>query len=168
MPPAGLEPATRCLEGSRSFQLSYGGPVARIGRRSAAGALGDTAPMSQANVEIVRQFVLVDLDEALTYADREIIWNPIEEPPTQGHDAVRANLARWESEWDDYEVIPEEFLDLGDRVVVTLRLRGRGHGSGVEIDALFYEIYTLRDGKIIRMDEFTDRADALEAAGPAE
>jgi hypothetical protein len=26
MPPAGLEPATRCLEGSRSVQLSYGGP----------------------------------------------------------------------------------------------------------------------------------------------
>ena len=68
----------------------------------------------------------------------------------------------------DHEVIPEEFLDLGDRVVVTLRLRGRGHGSGVEIDALFYEIYTLRDGKIIRMDEFTDRAEALEAAGPPE
>lgn len=34
---------------------------------------------------------------------------------------------------------------------MTVRLRGRGHGSGVEIDALFYEIYTLRDGKIIRM-----------------
>jgi ketosteroid isomerase-like protein len=86
----------------------------------------------------------------------------------RGHDAVRANLAHWEGEWDDYEVIPEEFLDLGDRVVVTVRLRGRGHGSGVEIDARFYEIYTLREGKIIRMDEFTDRADALEAAGPAE
>lgn len=100
--------------------------------------------------------------------DPEIIWNPIEEPPTQGHDAVRANLARWEGEWDDYEVIPEEFLDLGDRVVVTVRLRGRGHGSGVEIDALFCKIYTPRDGKIIRMDEFTDRAEALEAAGPQE
>ena len=49
-------------------------------------------------MEIVRQFVLVDLEEALTYADPEIIWNPIEEPPTQGHDAVRANLARWEGE----------------------------------------------------------------------
>jgi ketosteroid isomerase-like protein len=124
--------------------------------------------MSQANVEIVRQFVVVDLDEALTYADPDIVWNPIEEPPTQGHDAVRANLARWEGEWEDYQVIPEEFVDLGDRVVVTVRLRGRGHGSGVEIDARFYEIYTLRDGKIIRMDEFTDRAEALEAAGAPE
>jgi len=51
---------------------------------------------------------------------------------------------------------------------VTVRWRARGHGSGVEIDALFYEIYTLRDGRIVRMDEFTDRSEALEAAGLSE
>jgi ketosteroid isomerase-like protein len=124
--------------------------------------------VSQDNVEIVRRFLLVDVDEALTYADPDIVWNPIEESPTQGHDAVRASLARWKGEWDDYRLMPEEFVERGDRVVVTVRLGGRGRGSGVEIDARFYDVYTLRDGKIVRMDQFTERADALEAVGRSE
>jgi ketosteroid isomerase-like protein len=124
--------------------------------------------MSQANVEIVRRFLSLDVDEALPYADPGIVWNPIEELPTQGHDAVRASLAHWKAEWDDYKLMQEEFLDMGDRVVVTVRLGGRGRASGVEIDARFYDVYTLRDGKIVRMDQFTERSEALEAVGLAE
>ena len=125
--------------------------------------------MSQENVEVVVKFLrVVDVDEALTYADPGIVWNPIEELPTQGHDAVRASLAHWKAEWDDYKVMPEEFVDMGDRVVATVRLRGRGRGSGVEIDARFYDVYTLRDGKIVRMDQFTERSEALEAVGLSE
>jgi ketosteroid isomerase-like protein len=122
--------------------------------------------MSHENVEIVRRFLVADLDEALTYADPGIVWNPIEESSTQGHDAVRASLARWKAEWDDYEVLPEDFEERGHRVVVTVRLRGRGRGSGVAVDARFYDVYTLRDGKIVRMDQFTERSEALEAVGP--
>ena len=124
--------------------------------------------MSQENVEIVRRFLNVDVDEALTYADPGIVWNPVEELPTQGHDAVRASLAHWKAEWDDYKLMPGEFVDMGDRVVVTVHLRGRGRGSGVEIDARFYDVYTLRDGKIVRMDQFTERSEALEAVRPRE
>jgi ketosteroid isomerase-like protein len=124
--------------------------------------------MSQENVEIVRRFLVVDVDEALTYADPCIVWNPIEESSTQGHDAVRASLARWKGEWDDYKLMPEEFVDTGDRVVVTVRLGARGRGSGVEVDARFYDLYTLRDGKIVRMDQFTERSEALEAMGRSE
>ncbi len=46
--------------------------------------------------------------------------------------------------------------------------RGRGRGSGVEVDARFYDVYTLRNGKIVRVDEFAEREDALEAAGLSE
>jgi ketosteroid isomerase-like protein len=124
--------------------------------------------MSQETVEIVRRFLIADVDEAMTYADPDIVWNPIEELPTQGHDAVRASLARWKAEWDDYAVLPEEFVDSGDRVLATVRVRGRGRGSGVEIDARFYDLYTLRDGKIVRMDQFTERSQALEAVESGE
>jgi len=121
--------------------------------------------MSQQNVEIVRRFLVVDdFDEALTYADPDIVWNPVEESSAQGHHAVRASTARWKSEWDDYELIPEEFADVGDRVVATVRFRARGRGSGVEVDARLYDVFTLRDGKIVRMDQFTEQSEALEAA----
>ena len=122
--------------------------------------------MSRQNVEIVRSFLEADLDEAMAFVDPEIVWNPIEEEPASGHDAVRASSLRWKGEWDDYELVPEQLADLGDRVLATVRLRGRGRGSGVEVDARFYDLYTLRDGKIVRMDQFNEQAEALEAAGP--
>jgi ketosteroid isomerase-like protein len=124
--------------------------------------------MSHDNVEIVRRFLLLGVDEALAYADPEIVWNPAEEAASHGHDAVRASLVRWKSEWDDYELLPEGFEDMGDRVLVAVRLRGRGRGSGVEVDARFHEVYTLHRGKIVRMDQFTQRSEALEAVGPRE
>jgi ketosteroid isomerase-like protein len=120
------------------------------------------------NVEVVRRFLLLGVDEALTYAAPDIVWNPAEEAPTQGHEAVRASLARWKSEWDDYEVRPEELEPVGDFVVATVRLRGRGRVSGVEVNARFYEVFTVRDGKIVRMDQFTEQGEALEAAGLSE
>jgi ketosteroid isomerase-like protein len=119
--------------------------------------------MSQENVEIVRRFLSAGVDEALTDADADIVWNPIEELPARGHEAVRTSLAEWKAEWHDYELVPEGFLDLGDRVVVTVRLSARGRGSGIEIDARFYDVFTLRDGKIVRMDQFAERSEALQA-----
>jgi ketosteroid isomerase-like protein len=124
--------------------------------------------MSQANVEVVREFLDAGVDEALAYADPGIVWNPAEELPTQGHDAVLASLAHWKADWDDYRVLPEDFEDMGNRVLATVRLRARGRGSGVEIDAVFYDLYTLDDGKIVRMDQFTERSEALGALGNAE
>jgi ketosteroid isomerase-like protein len=124
--------------------------------------------MSRENVEIVRRFLVADFDEALMYVDPDIVWNPAEESPSQGHDAVRASTARWKSEWDDYELIPEEFVDAGDRVVATVRFRARGRGSGIEIDGRLYDVFTLRDNKIVRMDQFTEQSDALEAVGRRE
>lgn len=121
--------------------------------------------MSQENIEVVRRFLLLEVEEALTYADPDIVWNPAEESATRGHDAVRASLVRWKSEWDRYEMLPEEFEETGDRVVVAVSFRARGRASGIEVDARLYDVYTLRDGKIIRMDQFTQRSEALQAAG---
>jgi ketosteroid isomerase-like protein len=53
-------------------------------------------------------------------------------------------------------------------VLLTAHHRGRGQGSGVEVDTRFYEVYMLRDGKVVRVDEFSERAEALEAAGLRE
>jgi len=125
--------------------------------------------MSQANVEVVRRFVLDERGEWLTYLDSGVVWNQAgAEGPARGVEGVNASMTRWESTWDDYDVIPEEFVDAGERVLAILRVRGRGRESGLAIDARFHQVFTLHDGKIARMDEFTDRSEALEAAGLSE
>jgi ketosteroid isomerase-like protein len=123
-------------------------------------------------VEIVRRgfeaYVRRDLSAALAIYDADIVFNPAEEAPMQGRDAVLAYIQRWEEPWEGYEVDAEEFIDAGDRVVVTVHFKGRGRESGIEVDARSHEVYALRDGKVVRMDEYTDRAEALEAAGISE
>jgi ketosteroid isomerase-like protein len=116
------------------------------------------------NVELVRRFLVLDADEALVYADPDIVWNPVEEAPGRGHDAVRASLDRWKGEWDDYELDTEDFADLGDQVLATVCMRGRGKGSGIVVEARLYDLYTVRDGQIVRMDQFSERSEALGAA----
>jgi ketosteroid isomerase-like protein len=130
--------------------------------------------MSQENVEIVRwafayeMYGRGDRAQAEIYFAPDFVMNPIEEGPFYGLDSIRDNIEHWASAWEDFEVTAEEFLDAGDRVVVAARHRGRGRESGVMVDARFYEVYTLRDGRIIRADEFSERAEALEAAGLSE
>jgi ketosteroid isomerase-like protein len=77
-------------------------------------------------------------------------------------------MQRWEGSFEDLEVTYEETIDAGDRVVLKTYVSGRGRGSGVEVDDRSYMVWTLQDGKVTRMDEFTERADALEAAGLSE
>ena len=62
----------------------------------------------------------------------------------------------------------EEFIDAGAHVVVTTYEAGRGRVSGIEIDGRFFNVYTLRNGKIVHKVEFTERSKALEAAGLSE
>jgi ketosteroid isomerase-like protein len=125
--------------------------------------------MSQENVEIVKRaydaYIRRDLDGSLENYDADVTFNPNEEPAVRGHVAVRAHLERWEEPWEKYEVEVEELIDAGEQVVVTVRFKGRGKGSGVEIEARSHQVFALRDGKIVRMDEYTHRDDALEAAG---
>jgi ketosteroid isomerase-like protein len=77
-------------------------------------------------------------------------------------------MQRWEDSFEDLEVTYEETIDAGDRVVVETRVSGRGRESGVGVDSRTYMVWTLRGKKVLRMDEFTERADALEAAGLSE
>jgi 2-(1,2-epoxy-1,2-dihydrophenyl)acetyl-CoA isomerase len=127
--------------------------------------------MPEENVEVVRRAFAFGMQghgdpaEALTDFDPDVVLNSFEEPASRGRDAVRGNYERWRSAWEDVEATAEEFIDAGNRVIVTAHFRGRGRGSGAEVEARFYEVYTLRDSKVVRVDEFTDRSEALEAAG---
>ena len=130
--------------------------------------------MSQEEGDVVRRAVQFEfsgrggLDEAEAIFDPDVVMNPIEEGPSYGVDAIRDNIEHWKTAWEELEVTPEEFMDAGDRVLVTIRHRARGRGSGIEVDACFYEVYTVFSGKVVRVDEYVVWSEALEAAGLSE
>jgi ketosteroid isomerase-like protein len=130
--------------------------------------------MSEENVEVVRKAIdyeyygVGDRAEAEAIFDPQVVLNPIDEGPSSGFVAMRSDMERWASAFNELTVTVEEIIDAGDRVVVVTHHEGRGRESGVEVDTRFYEVYSLRDGKVSRVDEYIDRAEALEAAGLSE
>ena len=63
---------------------------------------------------------------------------------------------------------PDDFLEIGDHVVVLARYLGRGRGSGVEIHQEGAHVFELRDGMVMRLEIFATRARALEYVRAAE
>ena len=77
-------------------------------------------------------------------------------------------LHSWLSAWEDWRVEVEEYLELGNHVVVLANYHGRGKGSGVEIHQQGAHVFELRDGKVVRLEIFADRQKAIEAVRAAE
>jgi ketosteroid isomerase-like protein len=86
----------------------------------------------------------------------------------RGLDGLMRWQAEWESSWASWRWEPEEFIDAGDRVVAILRVYAKGRESGVDVERLDGAVWTLRDGKCIRLDYYGSRAEALEAVGLPE
>jgi ketosteroid isomerase-like protein len=134
--------------------------------------------MSQENVEIVRRAYEGFAEHGVPdfgFLDPEVEWRgPREFPdlaePHFGHEGVGRYFAKVNEAFDDYRVVPEEFIDAGGgQVLVFSREGGRGKGSGAEVQThLTAHLWTIRDGKAVRMQSYWERSDALEAAGLRE
>ena len=70
--------------------------------------------------------------------------------------------------WETWEMEPERFTAVADQVVVVLKYRARGRGSGVEVEGRESALWTLRQGKVTRYAWFEGPEEALEAAGLSE
>jgi ketosteroid isomerase-like protein len=133
--------------------------------------------MSQENVEIVKRVHELnpsDLEtgRGLNLFDPDIEWLPVSQSilagnAYHGHAGVRRFWEDLLSAWEEYEVTAEEFVDLGDQVVVIHRIRARST-RGIEVQETYSGLFTLRDGRVIRFQGFTDRNGALAAAGRRE
>ena len=125
--------------------------------------------MSQENLETVRRCIKAylrgDYVEATADLAPDVVWEVGQELPAHGPAAVRDMWTRWNSEWEDLEMVPEELIDAGDNVFVAMHYRGRGRLSGAAIDGWVFEVHTFRDGQCIRKVDFETRSEALEAAG---
>ena len=133
--------------------------------------------MSAQNVEIIRRMMeawwVGDYDVARAALDPQIEWHDPREmagsqPVYRGHAGVEASIRNWVGTWDDFRYEPRELIDAGDKVLVIGRQSGRGKGSQVDVGSDLFHLWTLHDGKAVEMRMFTDRDEALEAAGLTE
>jgi ketosteroid isomerase-like protein len=145
--------------------------------------------MSQENVEIVRatmeayrnpevMALLASGELDLSLADPEIEWDasrletmiPDLAEVYRGHEGVRTYWRRWFEAWRDLEFEIQDVLDAGDDVVVLIRnQRQWGRHSGISTELPPYaQVFTLREGKLVRWRTFPSQESALEAVGLRE
>jgi ketosteroid isomerase-like protein len=141
--------------------------------------------MSEENIEVVRKafdsvnaFLCGELtSEAFSeLVDPQIGWDWHDLPPVpdtpldpRGGPEVIGFLDQFRSAWVDLAMEPLELTEApDDRVLASARLSGRGRESGVSIEAHPFGLFTIRDGKVRKIELFRRRADALEAAGLRE
>jgi hypothetical protein len=86
-----------------------------------------------------------------------------------GFAGLLAAWREWLRPWETYWTEVDDFIDAGaDRVVVLVRDHGRLLGSDLEVENLGASVWTLREGKIARVEFHADRANALKAVGLTE
>ena len=109
-------------------------------------------------------------DAFLAGLSPEVEWVPLlavlEGRVYRGHDGVREWLEELRHAWEVFEPIMEEFQDLGDgRYLVLGRWRVRARTSGVELQTQPASwLIQVREGKVARLQTFTNRQEALEVA----
>ena len=79
----------------------------------------------------------------------------------RGPEAVLEWLDEGDDAFDDFTIDLLEVEELGGHVVASMRQRGRGKLSGAEVDHPFTHVWTLRNGRAIRLQSFANREDAV-------
>ena len=132
--------------------------------------------MSQENVRIVcdgyEAFNCGDTESVLANLHPDLEWWPAaDEPitePYRGYDGY-STLVR-----EIWEYVPnlqaelQEVFAVGDQVVTCLRFWGRGRDSGAPVEIRETNVARFRDGKIIEVREYREKAQALAAVGLSE
>ena len=130
--------------------------------------------MSDANVEIVRQvYECVNQgrwDRMAELLDPNVaqygtVGGLDEGTVVRGLSEIRQMYEREAEAWDRQRIQPERLIDAGDRVVVFQREYQRGRSSGLELMVETAAVVDLRNGRVVRIQGYLDRAAAVRAAG---
>ena len=142
--------------------------------------------MSQENVEIVRALQMPpDADLVVLLGGETLDATVVQAAVPMFHADVVGKLGigdvggsginglstvwrEWLRPWASYRTELEDVIDLGDRVLVLVRDFGRRKGMTAEVAMTAASIWTLRDGRVARVEFYPERDAALAAAGLAE
>lgn len=114
-----------------------------------------------------------DIPAVLAALDSQISWREAEGNPYEptgkawiGHDEIMQKLfMRIGTEWDYLRAIPHTFHDAGDTVVVEIRYNGKYKSTNKTLDAQACHIFTLRNSKITKFQQYIDTARLQDALG---
>jgi len=126
----------------------------------------------QENVEIVRAWIDAfnrgGIEETMRYLDPDIEWSTtvtnLKAGTYYGHEGVRQWMQGALADWESLRVEPERFIDAAEQVVIPLQITARAK-TGTPVVFNFTTLAELQRGMIVRIRNYTNRADALEAAG---
>jgi ketosteroid isomerase-like protein len=131
--------------------------------------------MSQQNVDIVRAswdaWSRGDMDALFEFYDPAVEWDMTHSyiPDMgvfHGHDGIREFFRELREFFAEYHAEPEQFIAADDSVVVRVKQAGRGKVSTVGVEMpTYWQLYTLRDGRAVRVAVYRDEAEALKAVG---
>ena len=109
-----------------------------------------------------------ELQEVFSYLDPDVEWTTAFAGMSfRGHLGCARGWDWLVEVAEDYRVTLLEVTDLGtDQVLAEVDRAIRGKGSEIEISAPMFSVVTLRGGLVARMEEYSSRAEALEASGP--
>ena len=132
--------------------------------------------MSQEDVEILRAAFAAwnagDMEAVFAHFHPELVYHPrADEPdpsPHVGRNAYERLVYGFVESFSEVTFEVLELIDAGDRVVALIREREIGRTSGAPVDARHVAVWTLADGKVVRMQIFDNREQALKAVGLAE
>jgi ketosteroid isomerase-like protein len=106
------------------------------------------------------------------YVHPEIEWVPLpgalDTDVSYGKDAVKGRMLAMLDVMEEPQIEAEEIIDAGEKVVIAVRISGRGRGSGIDVEAHWFHVISERDDKAARIEWHRSREDALEAAGLSE
>jgi len=86
----------------------------------------------------------------------------------RGFDAFNDAIANVFAAWDDVHFDTERVIENGDVVVALGALRGHIRGPGMAVEATHGQVWTFREGRVIRMQWFNTHTDAVQIAGARE
>ncbi|HSJ17290.1 MAG TPA: nuclear transport factor 2 family protein [Solirubrobacterales bacterium] len=132
--------------------------------------------MSQENVEAFKRAIEAynrrDIDTFLEMFEPMVETRPLtlamfgqEATVYRGHEGIRQFIRDVDEALSQLQVEPLEIRDLGERIVASGRLRARGRASGAEIESPISWLVEFKNGRVIRMRDYLDFTEALEAAG---
>ncbi len=84
-----------------------------------------------------------------------------------GVERVREYTRAFLDPWSRVAIETEELQEAGNSVVAAVRQHGVGGGSGAETDFRYFQVWTFRGSKAIRLENFRERDQAMAAVGLA-